>query len=209
METYSKRNVMGLSIAQIVLSAAFFLLGMVDGFHIQFVHVSPMFLPCWIAALVLPVGIMGLALSSHQTLRLLQLLKHAIWSFCVVCIICSALIVYIYTAWGLSYILWIAHFRNIAGYNSTDAENFVAKEDKMVYTEKEKAALVVFAFVIICSVIEIVLSAAMIKICKAIAKTSQESSNCGAYYQMGECHQPRLVYPVMQEQDVQNNQSSQ
>ena len=43
---------MGLSIAQIVLSAAFFLLGMVDGFHIQFVHVSPMFLPCWIAALV-------------------------------------------------------------------------------------------------------------------------------------------------------------
>ena len=52
METYSKRNVMGLSIAQIVLSAAFFLLGVVDGFHIQFVHVSPMFLPCWIAALV-------------------------------------------------------------------------------------------------------------------------------------------------------------
>ena len=52
METCSKRNVMGLSIAQIVFSAAFFLLGMVDGFHIQFVHVSPMFLPCWIAALV-------------------------------------------------------------------------------------------------------------------------------------------------------------
>ena len=52
METCSKRNVMGLSIAQIVLSAAFFLLGMVDGFHIQFAHVSLTFLPCWIAALV-------------------------------------------------------------------------------------------------------------------------------------------------------------
>ncbi|XP_015763456.1 PREDICTED: uncharacterized protein LOC107342472 [Acropora digitifera] len=99
METCSKRNVMGLSIAQIVSAAAFFLLGMVDGFHIQFAHVSLTFLPCWISALVLPVGIMGLALSSHQTLRLLQLLKHAIWSFCVVCIICSSLILYVYTAW--------------------------------------------------------------------------------------------------------------
>ncbi|XP_044181707.1 uncharacterized protein LOC114960561 [Acropora millepora] len=178
METYSKRNVMGLSIAQIVFSAAFFLLGMVDGFHIQFAHVSLTFLPCWIAALVLPVGIMGLALSSHQTLRLLQLLKHAIWSFCVACIICSALLLYIYTAWGLSYISLIAHSRNAPG-----DDYFVAKEKKIVYTEKEKAALVVFAFVIICSVIEIVLSAAMIKICETIAKTPQVSSNCAAYYQ--------------------------
>ncbi|XP_067046884.1 uncharacterized protein [Acropora muricata] len=209
METCSKRNVMGLSIAQIVSAATFFLLGLVDGFHIQFAHVSLTFLPCWIAALVLPVGIMGLALSSHQTLQLLQLLKHAIWSFCVACIICSALILYIYTAWGLSYILLIAHLRNAAGRISKDDEYFVAKEDKIVYTEKEKGALVVFAFVIICSVIEIVLSAAMIKICEAIAKTSQVSSNCAAYYQIGECHQPRLVYPVMQEQDVQDNQSSQ
>ncbi|XP_044181838.1 uncharacterized protein LOC122962682 [Acropora millepora] len=152
---------------------------------------------------VLPVGIMGLALSSHQTLQLLQLLKHAIWSFCVVCIICSALILYIYTVWGLLYISLTAHLRNAPG----DAY-FVAKEEKMVYTEKEKAARAVFAFVIICSVIEIVLSAAMIKICETIAKTPQESSNCGAYYQMGECHQPLLVYPVMQQQvrvDIPDN----
>ena len=100
------------------------------------------------------------------------------------CIICSALILYIYTAWGLSYILLIAHLRNAAGRISKDDEYFVAKEDKIVYTEKEKGALVVFAFVIICSVIEIVLSAAMIKICEAIAKTSQVSSNCAAYYQV-------------------------
>ena len=65
-----------------------------------------------------------------------------------------------------------------------DDGDLVRNGEKLVYTEKEKAALVVFAFVIICSVIEIVLSAAMIKICEAIAKTSQESSNCGAYYQV-------------------------
>ena len=52
--------------------------------------------------------------------------------------------------------------------------------DKMVYTEKEKAALVVFAFVIICSVIEIGLAATMIKICETIP---QVSSNWAAYYQ--------------------------
>ena len=51
----------------------------------------------------------------------------------------------------------------------------MAMGDKMVYTEKEKSALVVFAFVIICSVIEIVLSAAMIKICETVAKTPQVS----------------------------------
>ena len=56
--------------------------------------------------------------------------------------------------------------------------------DKMVYTEKEKAALVVFAFIIICSVIEIVLAAAMIKICETITKTPQVSSNWAAFYQV-------------------------
>ena len=105
----------------------------------------------------------------------------------MVCIICSALILYIYTAWGLSYIAWIAHVRNGDWRFSDFIEGdhyFVAKEEKMVYTEKEKAARIVFAFVIICSVIEIVLAAAMIKICETIVKTPQVSSNCAAYYQV-------------------------
>ena len=102
----------------------------------------------------------------------------------MVCIICSALILYIYTAWGLLFISWIANLRNAAGHISEGDEYFVAKGKKIVYTEKEKAALVVFAFVILCSVIEIVLAAAMIKICETIAKTPQVSSNCAAYYQV-------------------------
>lgn len=200
---------MGLSIAQIVFSAAFFLLGMVDGFHIQFAPLSLTFLPCWIATLVLPVGIMGLAVSSHQTLRSLQLLKHAIWSLCVVCIICSALTLYVYTVLGLSYISRIAHLRNTARHTIKGDGYFLAMGDKMVYTEKEKAALVVFAFVIICSVIEIGLAATMIKICETIP---QVSSNWAAYYQIGENQQPLPVYPVGQQQvrvDVRDNQSSQ
>ena len=54
----------------------------------------------------------------------------------------------------------------------------------MVYTEKEKTALVVFTFVIICSVTEIVLAAAMIKICETTTKTPQVSSSCAGYYQV-------------------------
>ena len=52
METSTKPMVMALSIAQIVMAGAFFLLGLVDGFYIQFAHVSLTFLPCWIVALV-------------------------------------------------------------------------------------------------------------------------------------------------------------
>ncbi|XP_074606355.1 uncharacterized protein LOC141859395 [Acropora palmata] len=74
MEPCSKPIVMALSIAQIVMSAAFFLLGMVDRFYVKFAYTSFAFLPCWIFPLVFPVGIMGLALSSHQTVRSSQLL---------------------------------------------------------------------------------------------------------------------------------------
>ena len=93
----------------------------------------------------------------------------------MVCIICSALILYVYTVWGLSSIVWIAHLRNTHRQTIKGDRYFVAMGAKMVYTEKEKSALVVFAFVIICSVIEIVLSSAMIKICETVAKTPQVS----------------------------------
>jgi len=52
METCSKPNVTALSIAQIVISVAFFLLGLVDGFFIKDIFVSYISLPCWVGALV-------------------------------------------------------------------------------------------------------------------------------------------------------------
>ena len=54
----------------------------------------------------------------------------------------------------------------------------------MVYTQKEKTALVFCTFVIICSVIEIVLAAAMMKICNTTTKTPQLSSSSSGYYQV-------------------------
>ncbi|XP_067046375.1 uncharacterized protein [Acropora muricata] len=215
MEPCSKPIVMALSITQIVMSAAFFVLGMVDRFYVKFAYTSFAFLPCWIFPLVFPVGIMGLALSSHQTVRSSQLLKHAIWSLCVVCIICSALILHFYTTMGLFQVTLIARVRKhheTAMASLEDDGDLVRNGEKMVYTEKEKAALVVFAFVIIFSVIEIVLAAAMIKISETTTKATKLSPNFTAYYQTGESHQPLLAYPVGQQQvhvDVWDNQRSQ
>jgi len=190
-----------LAIAQIVISVAFFLLGIVDGFLIKDIYVSFIFLPCWVGALVLPVGLMGLRLTSYQRPRTLQLLKHAIWSLCVACIICSALTVYIYTTKGLLIIQY-------TGWSTREDDGLFVAElqgDKTVYTEKEKKALAFFTFVIICSVIEIVLAAAMMKICK----TPRLSSSSSGYYQMGESQQSLQAYPIEQQQISATQQSLQ
>ncbi|KAK2560156.1 hypothetical protein P5673_017130 [Acropora cervicornis] len=206
METCNKPNVEALAIAQIVISVAFFLLGIVDGFLIKDIYVSFIFLPCWVGALVLPVGLMGLRLTSYQRPRTLQLLKHAIWSLCVACIICSALTVYIYTTKGLLIIQYFALIKYTGWSTREDAGLFVAElqGDKMVYTEKKKKALAFFTFVIICSVIEIVLAAAMMKICK----TPRLSSSSSGYYQMGESQQSPQAYPIGQQQQISATQQS-
>ncbi|XP_015763452.1 PREDICTED: uncharacterized protein LOC107342470 isoform X1 [Acropora digitifera] len=212
MKPCSKPVVMALSITQIVMSAAFFLLGMIHGLYGERSATLTRFFPCWIVALVLPVGIMGLALRSPQTLRSLQLLKHAIWSLCVVCIVCSTLILYIYTDWWVVNLQVWAFYRN-AGFKPHIVDGyFLAKGVEMVYTQEEKTTLVFCTFGIICSVIEIVLAAAMMKICKTTKTTPQLSSSSRGYYQMGECQQPLLVYPVGQQQvhvDVRDNQCRQ
>ncbi|XP_044181616.1 uncharacterized protein LOC122962533 [Acropora millepora] len=206
METCSKPNVKALSIAQIVISVAFFLLGIVDGLFIKDIYVSFIFLPCWVGALVLPVGLMGLRLTSYQRPRTLQLLKHAIWSLCVACIICSAVITYIYTTRGLLIIQYHAlTIKNIHWLTRKDVGLFVAEGDKMVYTEKKKKALAFFTFVIICNVIEIVLAAAMMKICK----TPRLSSSSSGYYQMGDSQQSPQAYPIEQQQISATQQSLQ
>lgn len=75
----------------------------------------------------------------------------------------------------------------------------------MVYTEMKKTALAFFAFVIICSVIEIVLAAAMMKICK----TPRLSSSGSGYYQMGDSQQSPQAYPIEQQQISVTQQSLQ
>ena len=110
--------------------------------------------------------------------------KHAIWSLCVVCIVWSALILYIYTDWWVVNLQLWAFFRNVGFKPNIVDGYFLAKGVEMVYTQGEKTTLVFCTFVIICSVIEIVLAAAMMKICKTTTTTPQLSSSSSGYYQV-------------------------
>ena len=101
--------------------------------------------------------------------------KHAIWSLCVVCIVWSALILHIYTVWGVGNLQLFAFRRNTDFTTDIGDGYFLAKGVEMVYTQEEKTALVFCTSVIICSVIEIVLAAAMMKICKTTTATPQLS----------------------------------
>ena len=110
--------------------------------------------------------------------------KHAIWSLCVVCIVWSALTLYIYTVWCVVNQQLSAFFRNTDSQTNIIDSFFLPKGVEMVYTQEEKTALVFCTFVIICSVIEIVLAAAMMRICKTTTTTPQLSSSSSGYYQV-------------------------
>ena len=66
----NKRLVKALSIAQIVMSVIFFVLGMVDGFKVRYMFVSLTYTPCWMAALVSIISAIALF---HRLLLLLAL----------------------------------------------------------------------------------------------------------------------------------------
>ena len=111
-------------------------------------------------------------------LLLLFLFKiTATWSVSVACILFSAMTVYTYHLWGCRLVLLYKH----AAEDSFDSFPFVKKDTKLEYTDEEKNALAVFILVIIFSIIEIVLAA-------AIAKTSSAS------HQTPETVQPSPVH---------------
>ncbi|XP_068681241.1 uncharacterized protein [Montipora foliosa] len=64
---HNRRFFKVISIVQVVMSAIFLALGMVDRYAVRFVYTSYLFAPCWIAALVLPAGIMGLILVNKSS----------------------------------------------------------------------------------------------------------------------------------------------
>ena len=49
---HNKQLLRVISIAQIIMSTIFFVLGMADRYEVPFIYTSYLFAPCWIAALV-------------------------------------------------------------------------------------------------------------------------------------------------------------
>ena len=86
------------------------------------------------------------------------------------CIIYAAITVLRYQYWGVEFLTYRTIIQN-ADYYRNDKWWFVKKNEKPEYTKQENDALAVFGIIIVLSVIEIILAA-------ALAKVSDSSHNC-------------------------------
>ena len=85
------------------------------------------------------------------------------------CIIYAAITVLRYQEWGVAFLTIRALGRNSYYYNT-----FVKKNVKPKYTEQENDALAVFGIIIVLSVIEIILAAALAKVSDSSHKGAQQ-----------------------------------
>ena len=94
------------------------------------------------------------------------------------CIIYSAITVFRYQTWGVELLL-----SNKISYSG---EYFVKKDFKLEYTKQEKRALAVFGIIIVLSIIEVILAAAMAKVSDSSHKVAQQPAipMYAMYYQV-------------------------
>ena len=84
------------------------------------------------------------------------------------CIIYSAITVLRYQYWGVESLV-----SNNISYSDYD-KSFVKKDVKLKYTEQENKAFAVFGLIIVLSMIEIILAAAMAKVSDSSHKVAQQ-----------------------------------
>ena len=97
------------------------------------------------------------------------------------CIIYSAITVLRYHTWGVEWLV-----SNNISYSDYD-KSFVKKDVKLKYTEQENKAFAVFGIIIVFSMIEIILAAAMAKVSDSSHKVAQQPvipMYYGMYYQV-------------------------
>ncbi|XP_078384014.1 uncharacterized protein LOC144666447 [Oculina patagonica] len=173
----NRRDLKVISIIQILMTVIFFVLGMVDRFQVHFMYTSFLFAPCWTAALVLPVGVIGLALSlmPRRSLNLIYALK----SVSIACAALSTATMYHYQ-WGIGTLLHIKH--SLAG----DSSYLVDKDAKLEFTDQENTMLAISSLAIVFSIIEIILAVASAKSCSGLAhEPPQENQASDACNQLG------------------------
>ena len=97
------------------------------------------------------------------------------------CIIYSAITVLRYQTWGVEGLV-----SNNISYSDYD-KSFVKKDVKLKYTEQENKAFAVFGIIIVFSMIEIILAAALAKVSDSSHKVAQQPvipMYYGMYYQV-------------------------
>ena len=98
------------------------------------------------------------------------------------CIVYAAITVLRYQHWGVELLTIRAHGRRNSHYFRT----FVKKNVEPKYTEQENDALAVFSIIIVLSVIEIILAAALAKVSDSSHKGAQQPTipMYAMYYQV-------------------------
>ena len=98
------------------------------------------------------------------------------------CIIYSAITVLRYQAWGVEWLV-----SNNISYSDYSDKFFVKKNVQLKYTEQENKAFAVFGIIIVFSMIEIILAAALAKVSDSSHKVAQQPvipMYYGMYYQV-------------------------
>ncbi|XP_078384013.1 uncharacterized protein LOC144666446 isoform X2 [Oculina patagonica] len=166
-----------ISIVQIVMTAVFFVLGMVDRFEARFINTSFLFTPCWISALVLSVGIMGLILANAPRPSSTLINFHG--SVSMACAVVCAVTVYHYQ-WAINFVL----ASNLL--NRRSSSYFVDNDDKKLeFTKQENIMLAVSVLVVVFSLIEIALAVGSAKSSDLRYQPPQENQVSRAYNQFG------------------------
>ncbi|XP_068682924.1 uncharacterized protein [Montipora foliosa] len=150
---YNSQDLKVVSIFQLVMTAVFLILGLVDRFEVRYLYTSFLMAPFWTAAIVLPVGIVGLVLSRMS--RRPPNLIYALKSVSVACAVMSAATMYHYQ-WGISILVY-----HKAGYPF----HFVEKDTEFNFTRQENIMLAISSLAILFSIIEMILAFASAKSC--------------------------------------------
>ncbi|XP_068750109.1 uncharacterized protein [Montipora capricornis] len=166
---HNSQDLKVVSIFQLVMTAVFLILGLVDRFQVRYLHTSFLMAPFWTAAIVLPVGIVGLVLSRMS--RRPPNLIYALKSVSVACAAMSAVTMYHYQ-WGIAKLV-----RWKVGYHLYFEEKFTRQENTM---------LAISSLAILFSIIEMILAFASAKSC---GDTGYEppQDNQGVYLSRTQC----------------------
>ncbi|XP_022800035.1 uncharacterized protein LOC111337910 isoform X1 [Stylophora pistillata] len=188
---FSRRELKIISIIQLVMAVFFSAFGIADYFEVRYVNLSFLFMPCWIAALVLPAGIMGLIVASRT--RRSSILIHWLSTISIASVVVCAVVLESYS-WALKSLLGDKYY----SYRQKTGEGFYyfwAKDAKIKFEDQENTMIAIHALIVIFSIAEIILAVAMARSSDAGRQLPQQNQSYYAYHQVGNGHVALQMQP--------------
>ncbi|XP_058940317.2 uncharacterized protein [Pocillopora verrucosa] len=178
---FSRLELKIISIIQLVMSVILFALGIVDHFEVRYTYLSHLLMPCWIAALVLPSGIMGLILAVR--VRRSPILINWLTSISVASVVVSAVVLEAYS-WALRTLLGFKYDK-YDGSNYSNAQSFPylwAKDAKIKFEDQENTMIAIHALIVIFTICEIILAVATARSGETGRQSPQENQSGYPYH---------------------------